>query len=148
MPIYAVLAFFFVWLVFLSYSLYRTKKHYRNLSEKTGKQKIDEILDVILEEGKKTKEETEALKKQLITLLERSKYFYKKVGVVRFNPFGKVSGEQSFVMTLLDEANNGVIVNFIYTSEGLRVYTKRVKAGKGEEYQLSEEEEKAIKESS
>lgn len=147
MPIYAVLAFLFIWLVFLSYSLYRTKKHYRNLVEKTGKQKIDEILNVILEEGKKTKEETEAIKKQLINLLERSNFFYKKIGIVRFNPFGKVSGDQSFVMTLLDELNNGAIVNFIYTSEGLRVYTKRVKAGKGEEYQLSEEEEKAIKES-
>ncbi len=147
MPIYAVLGAFSIWLVFLSYSLFKIRKHYRNLIEKTGKQKIDEILDVILEEGKKTQQEAEAIKKQVIGLLERSKSFYKKTGIVRFNPFGKVSGDQSFVMAMLDESNNGIIINFIYTSEGLRVYTKRVKDGKGVEYQLSDEEEKAIKES-
>lgn len=145
MPIYAALGFLFVWLVLLSYFVFSTRKHYRNLINKTGKQKLDEILDVILEESKKNRQESEEIKKQLIQLLERSKFFYKKIGIVRFNPFGKAAGEQSFVMAFLDEGNNGAIVNFIYTSEGLRVYTKRVKGGKGEEYQLSEEEEKAIK---
>ena len=50
-------------------------------------------------------------------------------------------------LALLDKEDSGLIINFIYTHEGVRVYTKKVKQGKGEEYQLSEEEQRAIKES-
>jgi len=45
---------------------------------------------------------------------------------------------------LLNKKNCGLILNFIYTRDGLRVYTKAVKDGKGDKYQLSEEEKKAV----
>ena len=64
--------------------------------------------------------------------------------MVRFNPFERSGGEQSFVLALLNNLNSGLVINFIYTREGLRTYIKKVKAGKGEKYELSEEEKEAI----
>jgi len=66
-----------------------------------------------------------------------------KIGVVRFNPFKEVGGNQSFVIALLDSKDNGFIISSLYTREGTRVYAKPVKNGLSK-YSLSQEEEKAI----
>ena len=66
------------------------------------------------------------------------------MGLVRFNAFGKSEGEQSFVLALLNELGSGVVINFIYIHEGIRVYAKPVKAGKGEQHELSSEEKEAV----
>ena len=68
-----------------------------------------------------------------------------KVGMVRFNPFREVGGDQSFSLALLDKSNSGVVITSLYAREGNRVYGKPVKEGNSE-YPLSEEEEKAIEE--
>ena len=65
------------------------------------------------------------------------------IGLVRFNAFDDVGGEQSFALTLLDENQNGIIISNIYGRQDTRVYAKNVKAGKCERT-LSDEETKAI----
>ncbi len=67
-----------------------------------------------------------------------------KVGVVRFNPFKDMGGDQSFSIALLDSGNNGLVVSSIYSRDGNRVYTKPIKNGDSE-YQLSNEEKEAIR---
>ncbi|MEX1052363.1 MAG: DUF4446 family protein [Patescibacteria group bacterium] len=144
---YILISAVFLWLLVLSYLLFKLRKHYFNLISRTGKNKIDDILDSLLNDKKRIDLELEEVKKNLHENIGRSNLFIRKVGVIRYNPFGRVGNDQSFVLSLLDSENNGLLVNFIYTSDGLRVYTKKVVNGKGNEYQLSEEEEKAIKES-
>ncbi len=137
MIIYIIGVIFFIWLVFLTGIVLKTKAHYNNLISKTRKQKIDEILDELLIFNKKAKEDLEIIKKE-------SSLHIQKVGLVRFNPFERTGGEKSFVISFLNYENSGIVINFIYTRDGLRVYSKKVKDGKGEEYNLSEEEKKAI----
>jgi hypothetical protein len=67
-----------------------------------------------------------------------------KVGVVRFNPFSDVGGNQSFVIALLDSKNSGLVISSLHGREGTRVYAKPVSAGKSEHH-LSTEEIQAIK---
>lgn len=145
MPIYFFLAFFFLWISFLTYHIFKVKRHYQNLIGGSGKEKLDEVLEVLLKDDQRLQKDIELIKKELKEASEESRFYFRKIGVVRFSPFGRSGSDQSFALALLDREDNGIVVNFIYTSEGLRVYTKRVKQGKGEEYQLSEEEEKAIK---
>lgn len=140
MVIYIIGVIFFIWLIFLTGIVLKTKAHYNNLISKTKKQKIDEILDELLIFNKKAKEDLEIIKKE-------SSLHIQKVGLVRFNPFEKMGGEKSFVISFLNYENSGIVINFIYTRDGLRVYSKKVKDGKGEEYNLSEEEKKAIEKS-
>ena len=145
---YFVWSIFFIWLVVLSWIVYKVRKHYYNLITRTKKERIDGILDELLLTDKNIKTDLEEVKKQVKEEMRLSQLHLQKIGLVRFNPFERVGGEQSFVVSLLDKENNGIIINFIYTREGLRVYTKRVRKGKGEEYELSEEERKAILKSS
>ena len=62
----------------------------------------------------------------------------RRVGLVRYNPFSGtgVGGDQSFVLALLNENNDG---------EMSRVYAKLIKNGKST-YQLTAEETQAIAE--
>jgi len=138
---------FLSWLVFLTVSLIKMKAHYFHLTASTGKKKIDEILDSLIEGQKKLQVDFKDMRAVQIREIEKAARHLQYVGLVRFNPFGTVGGEQSFVVALMDEEESGLILNFIYTKEGLRVYTKRVKKGVGVEYELSNEEVKAIKKS-
>lgn len=139
--------FAFAWLIFLSFLVFRLRKHYYNLISKTKKEKLDEILDLLLEEDKKQINEINLIKSELKRQIEQSNLHLQKIGLIRFSPFERIGGDQSFVVAFLDKENNGIILNFIYTREGLRVYTKKVKEGKGDEYDLSDEEKKAIEKS-
>jgi len=136
------LAIFFGWLIFITWILFNTRNHYFRLTNTTGKIKIDEVLNSLLSFQKKQKEEIEIIKEKLEKQIEESKYHLKKINIVRFNPFEK-AGDPSFVVSFLDDKRNGIVINFIYTKEGLRVYTKEVKEGKAD-YPLTEEEKKAL----
>ncbi len=67
-----------------------------------------------------------------------------KVGVIRFNPFSEVGGDQSFAIALLDRDNNGVVISSLYNRENCRFYGKPIVNGHSS-YQLSDEEGEAIK---
>ncbi|MCX6722418.1 MAG: DUF4446 family protein [Candidatus Staskawiczbacteria bacterium] len=66
-----------------------------------------------------------------------------KTGIVRFNPFNEMGGNQSFVIALLDDKNNGFVISSLFSKEGNRVYAKTVKAGKSD-HMLSSEEVEAL----
>ena len=93
---------------------------------------------------KQTKQELEIIKKELKIEMEKSLLHFQKVGLIRFNPFERSGGDKSFVISLLNYENSGIVINFIHTRDGLRVYSKKIKNGKGQEFELSEEEKKAI----
>ncbi len=143
---YFIVAIFF-WLVALTFVVFKVKRHYQNLVSSTRKNKLDEILDQLIVNDNKVTKEIELIKKQLQKISEEAKFYLQKIGFIRYDPF-ESRGEQSFVLALLDKENSGVVINFIYTRDGLRTYTKKVKNGQGDKYELSEEERKAIEKSS
>lgn len=147
MIIYVALVFFFIWLIILTSIILKTKAHYDSLISNTRKHKIDEILDQLLMDDKKTEQELIAIKKELRDEIKNSTLHIQKVGLIRFSPFEKSGGEKSFVITFLNFENSGIVINFIHTRDGLRVYSKKVVQGKGQEFELSEEEKKAIEKS-
>lgn len=68
-----------------------------------------------------------------------------KIGFVRFNPFHDTGGDNSFILTLLDAENTGVMVSSLFAREGVRIYGKAIERGRSR-HQLSEEEKKVLEE--
>lgn len=69
-----------------------------------------------------------------------------KVGIVRFNPFKDIGGDQSFSIALLNGKKDGVVISSLYnTREGSRIYSKAILNGESDKYPLTEEEKEAIK---
>lgn len=66
-----------------------------------------------------------------------------KMGVIRFNPFGEVGGNQSFAIALLDSENTGIVISSLYGRDSSRFYGKPVVKGNSQ-YQLSDEEMEAV----
>lgn len=147
MIIYVIVVIVFIWLGVLTRIILKTKAHYNNLISSTGKHKLDEILDELLMIDKATKQELDMVKKELYEEVKVSALHIQKIGLVRFNPFEKSGGEKSFVITFLNSQNSGIVINFIHTRDGLRIYSKKIAKGKSEEFELSEEEKKAIEDS-
>ena len=67
-----------------------------------------------------------------------------KVGIVRYSAFQDTGSDLSFTLALLDEHDNGVVFNGIYSREMSNIYAKPVENGNSK-YTLSEEEQEAIK---
>jgi len=108
----------------------KNKKEPKNLKE------VLSCFEKLENNFKKLSEELENLKNE-------NKFSIQQVGIVRFNPFSEVGGDQSFSIALLDGRGNGVVITSLYTREGNRVYGKPIKAGQSE-YLLSAEEKEAI----
>lgn len=67
-----------------------------------------------------------------------------KFGMVRFNPFNDVGGDQSFAIAFLNGKDCGLVISSLYTREGTRIYSKSIVNGESEKHPLTDEEKKAI----
>jgi len=109
---------------------------------KKGK-KEPENLKEVLAQFKDLENNFEKLSQDLENFKKESQLSLQKVGIVRFNPFSEVGGDQSFSIALLDGNDDGVVITSLYSREGNRIYGKPIKAGQSE-YSLSKEEKEAI----
>ena len=108
--------------------LRRLNKEYRNFMKKIGKgEDIDENLKVYIKKVEK---------------VEKAKTI-RKVGIVRYNAFKDTGSDLSFALALLNDNNDGVVLNGIYSREMSNIYAKPIKAGKSK-YTISEQEQEAI----
>jgi len=108
------------------------------------KKKEPENLKEILSQFQELKGNFEKISKELENLKKENKFNIQKFGIVRFNPFKEIGGNQSFSIALLDGRDDGIVITSLYTKEGNRIFGKPIKGGKSE-YLLSEEEKEAIK---
>lgn len=134
-----------LWLASISFFVYKLRRHYSRLLTRTRKTNIDDVLDALLEHDTQFKSEISEIKKSLDDTIKKTAAYYQKVGFIRFNPFERIGGDQSFVLALLDKEDNGILLNFLYTREGVRVYAKPLSHGKAVGQELSSEEKEAIK---
>ena len=127
----------------LIWHFYRTSKKFDNLLE-AGK--IKSFKDIFLSQKEKNNELEKSLKEVFLKIKDLediSKITVQKTGIIRFNPFKELGGNQSFTMALLDGKNNGFVISSLFVKDGNRVYAKAIKNGKSD-HLLSDEEKKAI----
>ena len=142
---YVLLAVLFVWCLILTLLFVRFYILGLRLSRGSKKESIVDILNDVLSKEKELHRELGLIGREVERLSHDSHLYIQKVGLVRFNPFNDTGGDQSFILALVDGENSGVVVSGLHTRSGTRWYAKKVENGKGVEYQLSEDEEKAIK---
>jgi hypothetical protein len=100
--------------------------------------------------SKELKERLERLEKEIDNLkmeVERLEKInvsnIQKIGLVRFNPFEDLGGDQSFSLALLDGNDNGIVITSLFLKEGNRIYSKLIENGNSK-YKLTPEEKLAI----
>ena len=83
------------------------------------------------------------LDKEMEALTHRMSFAFRKISIVKYNSSADMGGIMSFVLVLLDEKNDGFILNVIHAREGSYPYIKRVDGGEPE-MDLSREEARAL----
>lgn len=142
--ILAVNAILLILYIIASVNSSKTKKEYKLFMKKLGNgNNIEEILKSQLkkiEEVDSRTIELSAYCKRLDTEIEKC---VQKVGIVRYSAFKDVGSDLSFALALLDENNDGVVLNGIYSSEASNIYAKPVSKGDSK-YKITVEEKQAI----
>lgn len=128
-----------------TFKLRGIKRNYLNFMKKLGN---GENIDEILREYIKTVENVEKNNKELYEYCKRldmdvSKCI-QKVGILRYSAFKDTGSDLSFTLALLDQNNDGIVLNGIYSREMSNIYAKPIKNGTST-YTISEEEKEAIK---
>lgn len=95
---------------------------------KDGRSLEQEIVG-LCEDNKFLKNSTERNKKDIRELFKRMETAYQKMGLVKYDAFNQMGGQLSFSLALLDENNNGFIINSVHSTEGCYSYTKEIKNG-------------------
>ena len=49
-----------------------------------------------------------------------------KIGIIKYDAFNQMGGKLSFSLALLDENNNGFVLNSVHSADGCYSYTKEI----------------------
>ena len=131
------------WNLIISILVLRVVRHYHHLVKETSGGNLEKILENILKQGKLAKSEIEEIKKQLRQLKEVERECFQRVGLIRFNSFSDLGGDQSFSLAILDNNARGLVITGLHGRQTTRVYAKLLDGKK--EVKLSSEEQLAIK---
>ena len=112
------------------------------LLRKEGTSLEDDIAE-LYEDNKFLKNNTEKNREDIRTLFKRMESAFQKMGLVRYDAFNQMGGQLSYSLVLLDENNNGFIINSVHSTEGCYSYSKEIRSGDNN-ITLSAEEEEAL----
>ena len=123
----------------------KIKKEYKIFMQKLGNgENIQDILDKHIEKINKTITKNEVLEKFCLNLDRDIKRCIQKVGIYRYNAYKDTGSDLSFTLALLDENNNGVVLNGIYSRDMSNIYAIPIVNGDST-YKMTDEEKEAIK---
>lgn len=127
------------------YSNIKLKNKYNKFMKKIGNGKnIEEDLENYMYRVERVERQNAEIISYCKNLDDEVAKCIQKVGIVRYSAFKDTGSDLSFAVAMLDENNDGIVFNGIYSREMSNIYAKPVKNGVSE-YTLSEEEKEAIR---
>lgn len=139
-PIYILIVATLILLAWVAYQEYR----FRRLLAGQNAASLEGTINALAEMVKDTDKVNEEIQQHLLKMETRLQHSIQHVKTVRFNPFPEMGGNHSFVLSLLDEHGDGVVISTLYARDKTSVYAKPVKRRQSE-FDLTAEEEQAIK---
>lgn len=133
----------FLTVMSLSARLGRISRTLRSLFSGPEGADLEAILRRCQDQSKTALERSDELSELLTDLELTVKGCIQHCGLVRYDGFGDVSGQQSFSLALLDADRNGAVVTGLFSRSDSRCYGKAIVAGEPEQT-LSDEEQRAL----
>lgn len=76
-------------------------------------------------------------------LFSNMRFAFQKVGMVKYDAFNEMGGKLSFSLALLNESDDGFVMNAVHSREGCYTYIKEIVAGNSI-IVLADEEQEAL----
>ncbi len=141
-----LLVFIVVLFVIIILQMKKLNRLQKRLSKfMTGKdaKSLEKDIVGLYEDNKFLKINVDKNKKDIRTLYKNMEHAFQKIGLIKYDAFQQMGGKLSFSLALLDENNNGFILNSVHSTEGCYTYTKEIKNGECA-ISLGEEEQQAL----
>lgn len=124
--------------------LRKINKNYKTFMKKLGNgNNIEDMLKKYIDRVEEVNKENEEIIEYCKRLDKDISLCIRKVGMVRYSAFKDTGSNLSFALALLNDNNDGVLLNGIYSREMSNIYAKQVKEGKTNT-KLTEEEKQAL----
>lgn len=123
------------------------QRYEKFLQGKNAKSLEDQITE-LCETHDILKKSSDAHTKQIKDLYKKHKSTFQKSAIVKYDAFKEMGGKLSFCLVMLDEEDNGFVLNSVHSSDGCYSYTKRIRNGESDVPLGAEEKyalEKAMK---
>ena len=124
-------------------SISKMKKTGKKFMQGKNAMSLEQEITGLFEDNKFIKNAIEKNKKDIRNLYKNFESAFQRVGIVKYDAFNQMGGKLSFSLALLDENNNGFILNSVHSTDGCYSYTKEIENGVCK-ISLGEEEEKAL----
>lgn len=138
-----VLLIFMIILIVLITKYNKLKKRYDRFMKGKNAASLEENVHGVFEDMKLLKTYVDKNKKDIRILYKNMERTFQKLGIVKYDAFNHMGGQLSFSLALLDENNDGFIINSVHSSEGCYSYTKEIKGGTSG-ISLGKEEQQAL----
>lgn len=119
------------------------KKKYKKFMLGKDGGSLEKDIMTLYEDNKFIKLNVSQNRDDIKELFKKHKTVLQKIGLVKYDAFKEMGGKLSFALVLLDENNDGFLMNSVHSSDGCYSYTKRIKNGDSE-IALSNEEKVAV----
>lgn len=121
----------------------KLKKKYNLFMGGRDAKALEEVISERIEQIDKLESDVKNHERDLHDIFKNLKTVFQKFGLVKYDAFSEMGGKLSFSLCLLDENNNGYILNAMHTREGCYTYVKEIINGNSI-IQLAEEEQNAL----
>ena len=128
--------------------LAKTAKLKKRLSKfMTGKhaKSLEDTLVRILNQVDEIQEANDQNRRAIDLINKKMQSTFQKYALLKYDAFEESGGKMSTILVMLDEKNNGYILNIVHGREGSYTYTKEIIGGNSI-VQLGEEEMQALDE--
>ena len=121
----------------------KLKKRYEAFMQGSDAQSMESQIAGLFQDIDTLKKDTKDNGKEIRHIYKRLETVFQKIGIVKYDAFKQMGGQLSYSLALLDEGNNGFIINSVHSTDGCYSYTKEIKKGECE-ISLGEEEQQAL----
>lgn len=121
----------------------KLKKRYRIFMSGKDAKTLEDVLTRRLDQVDDLITANQQNEKNIRQILGTLKNTFQKAGLIKYDAFNEMGGKLSFSLAMLDEKNDGFIINAMHSREGCYTYIKEIIAGNSI-IQLSEEEKEAL----
>lgn len=139
----AIVFVLFVLYIITMVQVSKLKKSYKVFMNGKDAGSLEETLIKRLEQVDTLLEANAANESNIKVLFENMKFTFQKVGLVKYDAFHEMGGKLSFSLALLNETEDGFVMNAVHSREGCYTYIKEIIAGNAI-IMLSEEEKEAL----
>lgn len=134
----------FVFIIIQSNKLKKLERKYSKFMQGKEAQSLEDEIVGLFHDNRMIRNENEKNRKDIIDLNRRLNHSFQKIGLEKYDAFNENGGKLSFALCMLDESDNGFLLNSVHDSDGTNYsYSKEIRAGVAD-VELSKDERRAL----